>query len=63
MSGYPRSNVRIGHVLTAESFYGCAPCADGEHGSIEDGRCACCGWDPAYKAGSFIAKFGGEEKP
>lgn len=48
------SNVRVGRVLTAKSFYGCAPCADGDHGTVEDGRCVCCGWDPSCKEGTFI---------
>ena len=51
----PVSNVRVGFVLTKASFYGCAPCADGEHGTIlDDGTCACCRWSPEWKAGTFI---------
>lgn len=50
----PISNVRVGRVLTLDSFYGCQPCADGEHGTIEDGACLCCRWDAAAKAGTFI---------
>lgn len=51
---FPISNVRVGRVLTLDSFYGCQPCADGEHGSIEDGLCRCCRWTPDFHAGSFI---------
>lgn len=53
---FPTSNVRVGRVLTLDSFYGCASCADGEHGSIlDDGTCACCRWTPEFRTGQFIA--------
>jgi hypothetical protein len=52
---FPTSNVRIVRVLTVDSFYGCDPCADGEHGSIlDDGTCACCRWLPIFKAGDTL---------
>lgn len=53
---YPTSNVRVGVVLTPDSFYGCDPCSDGEHGSIlEDGTCACCRWAPDMRSGMFVS--------
>ena len=54
---FPTSNVRVIPrliTLTLESFYGCDACAMGYHGTVEDGRCLCCGWDPAYRAGGRI---------
>ena len=52
---FPTSNVRVGRVLTLDSFYGCEDCAAGRHG--EDGTtpiCPCCKWHESYRAGSFI---------
>lgn len=53
-SDYPRSNVRVVRPLTLASFYGCQPCADGDHGTVEDGLCACCRWEPSLKAGDVL---------
>jgi hypothetical protein len=45
-------------VLTEDDFAGCGSCANGGHSDSRDykGKCTCCGWDPALKAGSVITK-------